>query len=329
MSIYFTFLNVLFRSDDYLDIVQGTRVGIWNMPFVNGAYLMHKNLALDLLDMFAGLAQSPWRGNFKDPDLDFSANLRTLGIFMHASNQAYWGRLVDKEHLPVDRLHPELWQAEWNRPDWEEDYLDSDYWRVLEPETEMEEPCPDVVAFPFLTSKGGFDMIEEMEHYGKWSGGNDAHKDDRLSGGYENVPTVDIHMNQIGLHDEWLYVVKTYAAPMVSKFYTGYSPDNKPNLMFVVRYKPGEQDRLRPHHDSSTWTFQIALNRPNVDFEGGGTYFTRYKCSVVGSVTEGDQRSVEVKQGMGFAFPGRLTHQHAGLPTTKGTRYILVNFMDS
>ncbi|CAG5089002.1 Oidioi.mRNA.OKI2018_I69.PAR.g12045.t1.cds [Oikopleura dioica] len=257
------------RSDDYLDIVQGTRVGIWNMPFVNGAYLMHKNLALDLLDMFAGLAQSPWRGNFKDPDLDFSANLRTLGIFMHVSNQAYWGRLVDKEHLPVDRLHPELWQPEWNRPDWEEDYLDSDYWRVLEPETEMEEPCPDVVAFPFLTSKGGFDMIEEMEHYGKWSGGNDAHKDDRLSGGYENVPTVDIHMNQIGLHDEWLYVVKTYAAPMVSKFYTGYSPDNKPNLMFVVRYKPGEQDRLRPHHDSSTWTFQIALNRPNVDFEGG------------------------------------------------------------
>ena len=99
--------------------------------------------------------------------------------------------------------------------------------------------------------------------------------------------------------------------------------------MFVVRYKPGEQDRLRPHHDASTWTFQIALNKPNVDFEGGGTYFTRYKCSVVGTPLEdAKDRTFEVTQGMGFAFPGRLTHQPAGLPTTAGTRYILVNFMD-
>jgi len=99
--------------------------------------------------------------------------------------------------------------------------------------------------------------------------------------------------------------------------------------MFVVRYTPGEQDRLRPHNDASTWTFQIALNKPDVDFEGGGTYFVRQKCSVVGTAVDGDGNAFDVKQGMGFAFPGRLTHQHAGLPTTKGTRYILVNFMDS
>ena len=34
-----------------------------------------------------------------------------------------------------------------------------------------------------------------MEHFGKWStGGN---QDKRLDGGYENVPTRDIHMNQV------------------------------------------------------------------------------------------------------------------------------------
>ena len=38
-------------------------------------------------------------------------------------------------------------------------------------------------------------------------------------------------------------------------------------LNFVVRYRPGEQDHLRPHHDASTYTINIALNRPNVDFE--------------------------------------------------------------
>ena len=196
-----------------------------------------------------------------------------------------------------------------------------------------------------------------------------------MAGGYENVPTVDIHFTQLGFQEAWLYIVKTYAAPMVTKHYTGYYPDSKPNLMFIgivhfifllnkltrvsyvdqstdiighvghirtcnaqmnsfqVRYKPGEQDRLRPHHDASTWTLQIALNRPGVDFEGGGTHFTRYNCAVVGTGSTdnvgGQGHTTAVTQGMAFVFPGRMTHQHQGLPTTAGTRYILVNFMDA
>ena len=39
-----------------------------------------------------------------------------------------------------------------------------------------------------------------MEHFGKWSSGNN--EDERLDGGYENVPTRDIHMNQV----DFLYV---------------------------------------------------------------------------------------------------------------------------
>ncbi len=38
-------------------------------------------------------------------------------------------------------------------------------------------------------------------------------------------------------------------------------------MNFVVRYKPGEQDRLRPHHDSSTFTVNLALNRAGIDYE--------------------------------------------------------------
>lgn len=76
-------------------------------------------------------------------------------------------------------------------------------------------------------------IIEEAESYGKWSGGNNNNKDDRLAGGYENVPTVDIHFTQLGFQEAWLYIVKTYAAPMVTKHYTGYYPDSKPNLMFI------------------------------------------------------------------------------------------------
>ncbi len=36
-----------------------------------------------------------------------------------------------------------------------------------------------------------------MEHLGTWSSGTTD--DERLTGGYENVPTRDIHMNQVTL----------------------------------------------------------------------------------------------------------------------------------
>ena len=41
----------------------------------------------------------------------------------------------------------------------------------------------------------------------------------------------------------------------------------KSHMNFVVRYKPGEQDRLRPHHDASTITVNMALNRAGKDFQ--------------------------------------------------------------
>jgi len=47
-------------------------------------------------------------------------------------------------------------------------------------------------------------------------------KDLRLQTGYENVPTVDIHMNQIGYNKEWLYFLKIYASPLQQKFFLGY-----------------------------------------------------------------------------------------------------------
>ena len=48
--------------------------------------------------------------------------------------------------------------------------------------------------YPLISETFARELIEEMEHYGKWSSGNN--EDDRLDGGYENVPTRDIHMNQ-------------------------------------------------------------------------------------------------------------------------------------
>jgi len=88
-------------------------------------------------------------------------------------------------------------------------------------------------------------------------------------------------------------------------------------MNFMVRYKPTEQPDLKPHHDSSTFTINIAMNHPGKDYEGGGCRFLRYNCSVTDS-----------RKGWMLMHPGRLTHFHEGLKTTAGTRYIMVSFVD-
>lgn len=47
-------------------------------------------------------------------------------------------------------------------------------------------------------------------------------QDSRLAGGYENVPTVDIHMKQVGYEDQWLQLLRTYVGPMTEHLFPGY-----------------------------------------------------------------------------------------------------------
>lgn len=48
---------------------------------------------------------------------------------------------------------------------------------------------------------------------------------------------------------------------------TTCSPQTRAVMNFVVRYRPDEQPSLRPHHDSSTFTLNVALNHKGVDYE--------------------------------------------------------------
>lgn len=51
--------------------------------------------------------------------------------------------------------------------------------------------------------------------------------------------------------------------------------------------------------------------------QGGGCRFLRYNCSVTAT-----------RKGWMLMHPGRLTHFHEGLVVTKGTRYIMISFID-
>lgn len=82
-------------------------------------------------------------------------------------------------------------------------------------------------------------------------------------------------MKQVGLEQTWLKFLELYVKPLQEIVFAGYHHDVRSLMNFVVRYKPDEQPSLRPHHDASTYTINIALNSAGVDYEGGGCKFSR------------------------------------------------------
>ena len=92
--------------------------------------------------------------------------------------------------------------------------------------------------------------------------------------------------------------------------------DNLKSENFLAKYVPSAQGHLSIHHDMSDITCLVQLSDES-EYEGGGTWFRR-------------QREL-VKNPIGYAtlHPGNITHKHGARAVTKGTRYIIVSFMNN
>ncbi|XP_017861023.1 PREDICTED: procollagen-lysine,2-oxoglutarate 5-dioxygenase 1 [Drosophila arizonae] len=294
------------RSHDYVDIVKRNLIGMFNVPHVTTIYLIKKS-AFDAVK---------FEHKELDPDMAMSDSLRDAGVFMYVSNERYFGHLINADNFNTTVARPDFYTLFSNRYDWTLKYIHPNYSSQLNESVVIPQPCPDVYWFQIVTDAFCDDLVAIMEAYGKWSDGSNS--DTRLEGGYEAVPTRDIHMRQVGLDALYLKFLQMFVRPLQERVFMGYFHDPPRSLMnFMVRYKPDEQPSLRPHHDSSTYTINIAMNRAGIDYEGGGCRFLRYNCSVT-----------ETKKGWMLMHPGRLTHFHEGLLVTKGTRYIMISFID-
>ena len=198
---------------------------------------------------------------------------------------------------------------------WLEEYIDPNCLDVLfnDSKPEYTEPISWLFETKFATPKFCKEMIELVNSYDLWSDGKN--NDARLQSGYEPVPTVDVHLNQVDYRDVWDKMLKMVIAPICEKFFVGYHTKGT-NICFVVKYSMDGQKHLRPHHDASAYTINIALNDQS-EYTDGGTHFL---------VT--DYKKVGAPVGTMLIHPGRCTHYHEGLPITSGTRYILVGFIE-
>jgi hypothetical protein len=149
-------------------------------------------------------------------------------------------------------------------------------------------------------------IINESEKYAQNNGGWTTKR-------HHNYPTTDLPVEKItsifGLVLETMNTILN----KVSKSY-GLHENMKINItdLFVVKYKDDAQNHLEMHCDGSFLSFNILLSDKN-DFEGGGTYFD-------------DGLTAHLEQGDIFIHSSRI--KHAGLPITKGTRYLLVGFLN-
>jgi len=174
------------RSADYMDIVKGIRVGLWNVPYVSGVYLV-QGRHIPMLHRHAA-----YMNGVLDSDMAFCKLLREQVIFMYVDNRVYYGHLTDSSNFETSHLHNDLYAIVDNVYTWQKKYVHPDYETTLHhtPFEQIEQPCPDVFWFPMSTPTFCQHLVEEVEALGEWSAGKND--DPRLAGGYENVPTVDI-----------------------------------------------------------------------------------------------------------------------------------------
>lgn len=103
--------------------------------------------------------------------------------------------------------------------------------------------------------------------------------------------------------------------PVISRIYGVVPSSIRAIDMFVVRYDADEgQQQLKPHTDEAHISFNILLND---EFEGGGTRFHNRR----------NGEYYDVFPDMGSVLLNNAVIRHEGLPTTQGTRYIMVGFL--
>ena len=278
------------RSSNYFSIRNRQELGCWNVPYITHAMLLSSNLlTMSLLERKDQ--------HYSDQDMIICSNIRSSFNFMYVLNTEIWGHLDTIVDLNTICDNPTAWEAKYLAKDtasWNHENLGNNVHKLS---MFNETFCNEIISL--------------AEEKASWSQGGEKYYDKRI-GAYENHPTQDVQLYELNLDKMWDKIIELYIAPFIKE---QYSYDTKDvNLAFVVKYSMEGQKELRQHHDSSTYTVNLCLNR---DFEGGGCCFVKTNHTV---------RNKDV--GSVIIHPGRLTHCHKGLPITSGTRYIMVSFVN-
>jgi hypothetical protein len=109
-------------------------------------------------------------------------------------------------------------------------------------------------------------------------------------------------------------LVKQRLFPELANHYGFKASDLEFRDIFLVKYSATAQKGLKIHTDGCLFSLTLLISDPK-DFEGGGTYY------------QSIDKVIHLDQGDVAYHDARV--MHSGIDITKGSRYILVGFIDT
>lgn len=160
----------------------------------------------------------------------------------------------------------------------------------------------------------GLEDVDEIQHIDKLIQWPEGWSKDR----HGSYPTTDLNIATDFDQKSKRYIqdiLDARVSPLLERIYGISQQAIRADDMFLVRYDDDGQQHLARHRDGTIISINILLND---DFEGGGTKFF---------LTEQLQEDV-ARPRIGEGIIHNSVIEHEGLATTKGTRYILVGFLN-
>lgn len=153
-------------------------------------------------------------------------------------------------------------------------------------------------------------LIEEAEHCGQWTTGQDVDPNPYAEGVEEvSEPDTTLHLWKMpGMDKVYEEIIHRHLKPLAEHLWPIFKVQ-KWDPPFLLRYEPHVISGMARHYDLETCAIVCYLND---DFTGGGTYFPRW-----------DYTPGLATPGTAVIYPGGLSHVHEGRPVTSGRRYVL------
>ncbi|OIO08497.1 MAG: hypothetical protein AUJ52_08110 [Elusimicrobia bacterium CG1_02_63_36] len=204
----------------------------------------------------------------------------------------------------------------------------------------VEEVGPQIHKVPLLTPAFCRDIVNATECVGRWEteAQNDRYLPRVHDGPEETVPTrakpyacrfnpkeqetacdADFGTKSVfsiqyadGLFETFNEIIDRHLLPVAAKIWPTYRMRTR-RIPYVLRYDAQDKS-LHPgmnlHWEQMAFALAVYLND---DFDGGGTYFPRWKL-VTG----------RGEIGTAIFYPGGVSHEHGALDITRGRRYVLI-----
>ena len=165
-------------------------------------------------------------------------------------------------------------------------------------------PFPDVYTIPIFRRSWCKMMCQEIDHMKKEFGFESNSSEDDM----RQIPEIILKERCPELYTNMWFVVRNVIDPIIMSIWQRSCPD--PASIQIANYNLAETGMGHWHHDDSA-DISVVVPLNTGSYTGGGTEFHNFG------------KLKPLPSGHGLIFPS-FTHNHQGLPVSKGDRYLLV-----